>query len=86
MNAQTAPASCENASLNNAVFSVSEAAKFLRLSEKMIRRKIDEGALVCSRIGKRVLITRSNIELLLDQCKQTGPRPKKTVRKKLKSA
>jgi len=67
-------------------FKVSEAAEFACLSEKEIRRKINTGALICSRIGRRIVIAKEDIRSFIAQHKQTGSRPKKIVRKMLKSA
>jgi len=67
------------------VFTVPEAAEFLRISEKTIRRVIDAGSLLCSRIGKRVVITRNDIMLFLAQCKQDRPHPKNARRKTVSS-
>lgn len=53
------------------VLTVEEAAKFLSLSKKTIRRFIDSGELVASRVGRQYRIPRRNIDLFLAS-KSTG--------------
>lgn len=53
------------------VLTVEEAAEFLSLSKKTIRRFIDSGELVASRVGRQYRIPRRNIDLFLAS-KSTG--------------
>ena len=53
------------------VLTVQEAAKFLRLSPKTIRRFINNGDLLAAQVGRQYRIPRRNIDLFLAS-KSTG--------------
>ena len=53
------------------VLTVEEAAKFLSLSKKTIRRFINNGELMAARVGRQYRIPRRNIDLFLAS-KSTG--------------
>lgn len=73
MSAPTSTAKAASLAAEDVVLNMAEAASFLRLSVKTIRRNIQKKAITHSRIGKRVLFLKTDLLHFLDQNKVVTP-------------
>jgi excisionase family DNA binding protein len=64
--------STSGASLEDTFLTVAEVAGLLKLNQQTVRNWIDQGSLPALRVGRRVRIRRSDLELMLERGSTTA--------------
>ncbi len=63
---------CTPARADMPLLTVPDAADFINMSEKTIRRRIDDGQLPVHRIGNRIRIDQDELRRFLVRCRTLG--------------